>query len=201
MTASATTGLDAEELLHLALAASNRNEAERAIALLKQAIDVDPGHAKAHYMLGAEHAQIGLFDRAMEEMQRAIVLDPELDAARFQLGLLQLTSKQVEAAQATWQPLERLGAEHYFVLFKTGLEHLARDEFDACLQCLRRGIASNQANGPLNVDMERMAKQVQALVDQQSSGPGGGGDAEAADDAASGGSAHLLVNAYTGQRH
>lgn len=194
-----TTNLDAEELLHLALAASNRNEADRAIALLKQAIDVEPGHAKAHYMLGAEHAQIGMFDRAAEEMQRALDLDPELDAARFQLGLLQITSQQVDAARATWQPLDRLGIDHYFVLFKTGLEHLARDEFDACLECLRRGIASNQENPPLNVDMQRLIERVQPLLDQQAGGPIDGSSGSDGD--AMGGSAHLLVNAYTGQRH
>lgn len=194
-----TTNLDAEELLHLALAASNRNEADRAIALLKQAVEAEPGHAKAHYMLGAEHAQIGMFDRAAEEMQRAVELDPELDAARFQLGLLQLTSQRVDAARATWQPLERLAPGHYFVLFKTGLEHLARDEFDACLQCLRQGMAANQDNPPLNVDMQRLIDRVQPLLDQQGGGPTYGssdGDGDAL-----GGSAHLLVNAYTGQRH
>lgn len=189
-----TTPLDADELLHLAIAASNRNEADRAIALLKQAVEVEPDHAKAHYLLGAEHAQIGMHERAMDEMQRALSIDPELDAARFQLGLLQLTSRKADAAKATWQGLERLGPDHYFVLFKTGLEHLAKDEFDDCVRCLRDGIARNAANAPLNGDMDRLAQRAEALSNGRGSGPDGGNEELS-------GSGHLLVNAYTGRRH
>ena len=161
--------------------------------LLKQAIEVEPKLAKAHYLLGAEHAQIGLFDRAMVEMQQAVSLDPELDAARFQLGLLQLTSRQVEAAKATWQALERLGPNHYFVLFKTGLEHLARDEFAECVRCLRQGIAINDANAPLNGDMERLAKQAETMAGKD--GPPDSGATEPS------GSGHLLANAYNRRQH
>ena len=109
MTTPPSAELDAEELLHLAIAASDRDQPERAIELLKRAIAADPSDARAHHLLGAEHAQLGLFDRAAEEMQRAIELDPQLDAARFQLGLLQLSSRQPQSAEATWQALGRLG--------------------------------------------------------------------------------------------
>ena len=187
------SALDGQELLHLAVAASDRNETDRAIGLLKQAIEVEPGLAKAHYLLGAEHAQIGLFDRAMVEMQQAISIDPDLDAARFQLGLLQLTSRQVDAAKSTWQWLNRLGVDHYFVLFKSGLEHLARDEFVDCVRCLRQGIALNGANAPLNNDMERLAKQAETMAGKD--GPPDSGATEPS------GSGHLLVNAYNRRQH
>ena len=184
------TSLDAEELLHLAVAASDRDQTDQAIGLLKRAIEVAPGHARAHYLLGAEHAQIGLYERAIEEMGRALELDPGLDAARFQLGLLFLTSRRVDEAQAAWQPLERLGPGHFYVLFKTGLLELARDEFQSCLRLLREGMAANLANAPLNRDMQRIVEQVEGLLAQ----PSGSTEAAAPN-------SHLLVNAYTGRTH
>jgi tetratricopeptide (TPR) repeat protein len=190
------TRLDADELLHLAVAASDRNDAAGAIDLLKQAIEVDPAAAKAHYLLGAEHAQIGLFDRAITDMSRAVELDPGLDAARFQLGLLQLTSGQPLAAKATWKPLEGLGEEHFYVLFKSGLLALAADEFAACIDRLRRGQALNTVNAPLNRDMQRIVAQVEQLASGTAS------SAPTDVNAASEQTDHVLLNAYTGRpRH
>jgi tetratricopeptide (TPR) repeat protein len=190
------TRLDAEELLHLAVAASDRNDAASAIDLLKQAIEADPTEAKAHYMLGAEHAQIGLFDRAIADMSKAVELDAELDAARFQLGLLQLTSRHPQAAEATWEPLERLGDENFYVLFKSGLLALARDDFAACIDKLQRGQAINTVNAPLNRDMQRIVAQVEQLAVGTTPSPAPTAE-PASDD-----TGHVLLNAYTGrQRH
>lgn len=186
MTTPPSAELDAEELLHLAIAASDRDQPERAIELLKRAIAADPSDARAHHLLGAEHAQLGLFDRAAEEMQRAIELDPQLDAARFQLGLLQLSSRQPQSAEATWQALGRLGDSHFYVLFRNGLLHLARDEFADAARCLRAGLEANHALEPLNRDMQAVLAQVEALRAEN------GGD----DDSAGG---HLFLDAYTRQ--
>jgi len=186
MNTSSTAELDAEELLHLAIDASNRGETDRAISLLKRLTAVTPNDARAFHLLGAEHAQIGLFERAAEEMQRAVELDPLLDAARFQLGLLRLSSRQPQAAEATWLGLDRLGQDHFYVLFKTGLLHLARDEFVDAARCLRAGLEANQVIEPLNNDMRAMLSQVEALA---SSDGDAGGDA----------GGHLFLNAYTRQ--
>jgi tetratricopeptide (TPR) repeat protein len=187
MNTSPSADLDAEELLHLAIAASDRDQPERAIELLKRAIAANPADARAHHLLGAEHAQLGLFERAAEEMQRAIELDPELDAARFQLGLLQLSSRQPQSAEATWQALERLGDVHFYVLFKNGLLHLARDEFADAARCLRAGLEANRTLEPLNRDMQGMLAQVEALQAEH-----GGGDA-------GGPGGHLFLDAYKRQ--
>jgi len=188
ITTSTAGKLDTDELLHLAWAAGDKGETDRAIALLKQAAEEAPNDARCHYLLGAEYAQIGMYERAIAQMQAAIELDPELHAARFQLGLLQLTSRDADAAQATWAPLEMLGPRHAFTLFKTGLAHLAKDEFAACVQCLQQGIAANDFNAPLNTDMQRILAQVEPLAQQQ--------PAEAKAESGAGVD-HLFINAYT----
>src|SRR4051794_32037337 len=108
---SKTSYLDADELLQLAIGASQKDDHETAIINLKRALEISPNHAKAHYFLGAEHAQIGLFERAIKEREKAFSIDPDLITAVFQLGLLYMTSGQVDKAVHAWAPLETLGEE------------------------------------------------------------------------------------------
>jgi tetratricopeptide (TPR) repeat protein len=161
MAQTANQYLDADELLHLALEASRQDKHEEAITFLKRALALNANDARLHYLLGAEHAQIGLYDRAVEEMQQAVKLDPALDTAHFQLGLLHITSGRAEAAAEAWKPLDRLGPEHPLFLFKTGLVHLAKDEFTECEEYLRRGLSANKSNAALNNDMQRVLKEVE----------------------------------------
>lgn len=152
--------LNAEELLHLALEASKKDKTESAIEYLKRAIELKPNDGRIHYMLAAEHAQIGMYNEAVDEMTKAVQLDPTLHTAHFQLGLLHLTSGRPEFAFEAWAPLNALGEGNSLYLFKAGLEHLARDEFDLCIDFLERGISLNKLNEPLNNDMRRVINDV-----------------------------------------
>lgn len=184
------TRLDGDELLHLALDASQKEQPAKAIEYLKRAAEISPDNAEVRYMLGAEHAQIGMYERAMEDMAAALAIAPELDTARFQLGLLHLTSKHLPEALDIWQPLDRLGEDHPLYLFKTGLLHLAKDEFGRCVEYLRRGIANNTFNQALNTDMQRVLDEAAPLAAQD-----GGVQAADGDEPAG----HLFLNAYTGK--
>lgn len=187
---TSTSSLTAEELLHLAIEASTKDKAEAAIEYLKRAIDLKPNDGRIHYMLAAEHAQIGMFNEATEEITRAVELDPSLHTAHFQLGLLHLTSGRPEMAYDAWVPLDALSEDHFLYLFKSGLEHLARDEFEQCVEKLTRGIALNKLNEPLNNDMRRIINDVQAITKDIPPPPDG-----ATIPAASGG--HTFISAYT----
>jgi tetratricopeptide (TPR) repeat protein len=154
--------VDGPELLHLAIDAANRDDHGQAITYLKAAqekkLPLDE-YAKLTYFLGAEYAQIGMYDRAVEAMQLAVDADPLLHTARFQLGLLHLTSGRAVEARDAWTQLTLLEAghpEHYLNLFRQGLEALAADDFDDCRKWLNLGMQSNQTNLALNVDMQKM---------------------------------------------
>jgi tetratricopeptide (TPR) repeat protein len=156
-----STELDETELLHLALHAMDSDRHEESMRLLKRTLHAFPASARARYLLGAEHAQIGLYDRAVAEMTEAVRLDPGLTVAHFQLGLLHVTAGRVPEAQAAWLPLDRLAPDDPLRLFKSALLHLVRDEFAACIENLQAGIARNKLNKPLNDDMRRLLADVQ----------------------------------------
>jgi tetratricopeptide (TPR) repeat protein len=158
------TQLDAEELLHFAIRASQQKQNEKAILYLKHALTQEPDNARLHYFLGAQHAEIGMYDRAVEEMSRAVEIDPDLDTAHFQLGLLHATSARIPEAEQTWEALDKLGEEHPLVLFKSGLLHLARDEFDSARALLTKGIESNHFNVDLNRDMQRILDSIDQVA-------------------------------------
>jgi tetratricopeptide (TPR) repeat protein len=184
--------MDTEELMHLALRATEKDEPEQAITYLKRLLDAVPDNANANYLLGALHAQIGMYDRAAAEISRAVELDPGLYAAHFQLGLLHLTSGRVNEAIAAWKALDALGDEHPFYLFKTGLIHLAQDEFEESVAYLKRGLAANTINPSLNNDMQKVLQEAEAAL---ANGPKGD---EPIDETQSEpqGEHHILLSSY-----
>lgn len=110
--------------------------------------------AETRYLLGAELAQAGHYDRAVSEMRIAVQLQPKLHTASLQLGLLLLTMNKPADAIAAWQPLERLDEGAALRLFKDGLEALIHEDFERCIRLLTQGIAANTTNPALNRDMK-----------------------------------------------
>lgn len=151
-----TAELDAEELLHLALQAMEEDRDAEAITFLKRGLALDPSDGRLHYLLGAMHAQLGMFERAIGELKIAVQLAPHIDMAHFQLGLLQITSGEVDEAKASWSALDELGAEHPLNLFRAGMLAMGEEDWDTCIDCMRRGIVANEEHESLNRDMERV---------------------------------------------
>lgn len=148
--------LDSGERFHLAIQEMQHGSAEKAIEHLKSCLLDEPENAKALYLLGALHAQIGMYDRSIEEMSQAVLLDNSLHIAKFQLGLLHFTAGNNKEAEIAWQGLDELGQENYLFLFKRGLLASTQNDFRACIEDLGRGIALNTDNEALNNDMRQM---------------------------------------------
>lgn len=165
---SSTETLDVEELLHLALDANEGGDGEKVINYLKRLLALQPDHGMALYLLGAQHAQMRMYDRAKEEMARAVEVEPNIPpTAHFQLGLLHLTSGEVPQAMAAWSPLEALEENDALFLFQRGLTSLIRDDFAGCIADLQAGIASNDLYPALNADMQLFTDRARAAMDAQ----------------------------------
>lgn len=188
------------ELLALALA-SSRNDSGSALAYLKEAASRADVSAEALFMLGSEYAQLKLLPEAHASLTRAIELSPTLHIARFQLGLLQLSSGQVDEARATWAPLTLLDEQHpqrYLEVFHCGLISLIADQFEEAAQALQEGLRLNRSNAPLNADMLRILDAIEHLPGRPTSAPAPAhqGSKNAIGEAESEPS-HLFINAYT----
>lgn len=195
MTNATLTMLDLAELQQLALNASAGGDSASALAYLKEAVSRPDASGIAHYLLGAEYAQIKMYDRAIGEMEAAIALDPALSTARLQLGMLWLGANDAARAADVLQALEELAEADPLRQFGTGLRHLIREELADALHCLTAGVRLNTGNPALNRDMQSIMQQIEQLQSGTAAAPTEAPLAAAED------SPHILLSAYTGQRH
>ena len=156
--------MDADKLFDLALQASQANDTQKSIGIIKSAIKQSPDDARMWYMLGTLYGDIGIYDKAVLNMEKALQIDPNYAIARFHLGLLQLMSGRRETAEATWQALHTLGQTHYLTLFKTGLLKIVDNDIEQGIALIREGINRNHLVESLNKDMESVIEHASLSV-------------------------------------
>jgi tetratricopeptide (TPR) repeat protein len=119
-----------------------------------------PLDARLPFLRGSVLAGLGRYPEAHDAMMCAVSTAPDYSLARFQLGLLELTSGDASAAITTWAPLDILPLTDPLRRFAIGLRHLIADDFDTAIACLRSGIASNSEHPLLNIDMQRVIESI-----------------------------------------
>lgn len=150
--------LDMEELLRLSIDAIAGNRQADALVLLKTALEREPEHVHATYLLAAQHAQLGLVDRAETGFRKVVAATPELAIARFQYAQLLMAQGRAEDARQMLAPLlaqaDELGA--YARAFDAGADGRVVDT----LRELDDGLAQPQALPALATDMRRLRDQL-----------------------------------------
>ena len=129
-------------------------------------LDRYPSDPRLHFLQGSLLAGARDYGTARQAMARALELAPDFEIARFQLGFLEFTSGEPERAAASWTALGELADEHPLRLFSEGLMCLTSDDIPGGIALLRRGMAVNEANPPLNRDMQLL---IDALSEAQAS--------------------------------
>lgn len=142
-----------DETLLETLTLAGRDDAA-ALARIAALLDAHGGDARLHFLHGSLLAGQQDYSGARTAIARAVAIEPDYAIARFQLGLLELSSGDAAAADATLQPLAEQASGDALALFARGLRHLARDEFDQAEQQLRQGIACNSEHPLVSGDME-----------------------------------------------
>lgn len=161
MTADPLDLLDANEFFMLGLQSSGNGDSGSAIGYFKLALSRDERHARAHWALAAEYAALKMPDRGTQHFARAVELDPHQPMARFQWGLLLLTSGEIDKAQSVWEPLDALDAHDPVRLFKQGLLLMVKDEFEQSLHTLRGALARPGLDPALARDVEMTISRVE----------------------------------------
>lgn len=147
--------LDASEYLHLAIHASQENNHHAALNYLNQALEHEPNNPAIRYFLAAEHAELGLFERACSGMEEALALDPSMDVARFQLGLLYLQLQRNDEARGTFSTLHSQTHEESLRAFADAYLQLLDEKREDAIELFERGLAACE-NPALKGDMTRV---------------------------------------------
>ena len=157
--------LDATEYLHLALRAINTDDHHAALQYLTNALELEPNHAIAHYLLAAEHAELGLLERAASGMVQALQLAPNLDIAHFQLGLLYLQLNRLEDAKVVFSNLLGVTNNHALTAFAHAFIAIINNNQAEAIHYLNQGIGVCDENPALKNDMTRVMKNLTAKTD------------------------------------
>lgn len=149
-----------DDMLQQALSLAEHDE-PAALARIAELIEEHPADPRLHFLGGSLLAGQTRYDEARVAMGRSIEIAPEYAIARFQLGLLELSSGDAAAADATLQPLAEAESEDALVLFARGLRHLARDDLAVAADLLRQGIAGNRDHPLVSRDMELIIERIE----------------------------------------
>lgn len=148
--------LDAEEYFHLALHAGAKGDHHACMSYLEVVLQREPRNARAIYLMAVQHAELGLTRRAIEGIKTALAIEPDLEIARFQLGLLLMfdTNQPGEAKDY----LERLCVSPNRALraYSEAMIALADNEPVLAREKLAVGLSESAPDSPLSMLMRRL---------------------------------------------
>ena len=144
------------------MTASANGETVSAIELFKQAINEQPASSAAHFLLGSEYAASGDISRAEQHISMALLLNPQWDVARYQLGLLQFSDARVAAALLTWQPLTQHADGSAIAHWIQGFTALAQDDFVQARTYFEAGLTLNVEHPAMSQDIQRVLQKMAA---------------------------------------
>jgi len=167
------TMLDAEEYFHLALHASSLGDHHACMTYLEEVLQREPQNARAIYLRAVQHAELGLTQRAVAGIKTALSIEPDMDLARFQLGLLLLFDiNQPGEAKDYLQRLCR-SQDRALRAYSEAMIALVDNEPLLARQKLAIGLSESSPDSQLPMLMRR-------LFELLLSGPGAGGNGEPA---------------------
>ncbi len=156
--------LDNDELLRIALDAINQDKHADAVTMLKTLLERDDKHVFATYLLAAEHAQLGMMDRAEEGFKKTVALSPDFPMARFQLAQLLLVKGDGASAQDLLAPLSTLPNGQALSGYAKGLIAAAQENIQEAIAQLQAGLACEQEIPALAQDMQRVLNNLLAMA-------------------------------------
>ena len=157
--------LDANEYLHLAVNASMESDHHKAMECLKKCLELDAENANANYLLGAEYAEIGMFDRAVERMEKALELEPGLEFASFQLGMLYLRGESVDNARQQFEALADRATLPSLQSYSRGMLLAMDNDHESASAAIQQGIDEDQDGTALQQSMMQVLKTVRTHLD------------------------------------
>lgn len=119
--------LDSEEYFHLAINATQNNQHHAALEYLHKCLELAPDNAQAIFLLAAEHAELGLYNRAIAGMEKCLALDPGIEMAYYQLALLYIQQGNNFDSRKLWQHLSENSSDQILKLFAQGMLVLDSD--------------------------------------------------------------------------
>jgi tetratricopeptide (TPR) repeat protein len=112
----------------------------KAIALLKDAVHIDPDFPMGHYYLGVAHFLSGDRISAIAEYHRAVELDPTNYAASFNLAMLYHIEGRYDEAIRFYRQAIRISPDSDEAYLKLGLAYASKGMNDKAVEAYKEAI-------------------------------------------------------------
>jgi len=140
---------EAQALLDQGRGYARDRQWQAAIALYRNAIDINPRLADAHFLLGVAFARQDRSRDSVRALKRATELDPESARAYYNLGVAYAYTGEPEKEMAAYRQAIRLDPEHISAHYNLATAYWARGEDDkACRKLYEAGKLYQEAGHP-----------------------------------------------------
>jgi tetratricopeptide (TPR) repeat protein len=151
-----TTMFDTEEYFHLALHASSVGDHHACMSYLEEVLQQEPRNARAIYLLAVQHAEIGLSERAIGGIKAALSIEPGMEIARFQLGLLLLFDKRRPAEAKEYLTRLNSSADRALRAYSEAMIAIADNDSALAKEKLALGLSTSTGSPALSSLMRRL---------------------------------------------
>jgi tetratricopeptide (TPR) repeat protein len=159
--------LDAEEYFHLALHASAVGDHHACMTYLEEVLQREPRNARAIYLLAVQHAELGLTQRATAGIKTALMIEPDLELARFQLGLLLLFDNNEPVEARGYLDRLRTSQNRALRAYAEALIAICHNQLTLARQKLAVGLSESSPDSPLALLMRRVFESLLRNPDEQ----------------------------------
>jgi tetratricopeptide (TPR) repeat protein len=157
----------ADALLAQGLAASQAGQSDQAIQCWQEASAQVPHAGMPHFLIGSEYAALGNMGAAENAFANAVLLAPALSVARYQLGLLLMSTERLATALVIWQPLlttdEADPITPALAQFVHGHASLAQNNLTQAVLHFNAGIELNTTHAPISDDVRKLIQRIESI--------------------------------------
>jgi len=143
---------------------ANRFPHEQAIQEYRRALALNPALDDVHRELGLVYSHIGLLDKAWEEIEKAMAINPSNTLARFRFGVINLYQTKYEEAFSVFNGIPREVTSSPWSLYAgTALLHLERKkDAEAVIEEFLRNYPRDEGGAVTSVKAILLAKEGRA---------------------------------------
>ena len=167
---------DEHILLSLGMALGQHGLHEKALPILKAAVEQNPQYSEAHYNIGRAHAALKDPAAAVPHLRKAVGFRPELYEARTLLGTSLIQLGRNDEAIRHLRAAAEIRKDNVRLLAMLGLQYLHQRYYEEAIETLTRAVEIDTKNADLhflliqahhqNHDFERALAVAEQTLDQ-----------------------------------